>query len=235
MSEFINTADVIGDDEMCDQIIQRTVTEYKENRVTKVGDYAFDGCNQLETVDLPNATTIGVNAFQGCTALSSVNIPKVSVLGKDAFRKCSGITGELCLPELVSITNTYTFSECGMTSVTLPKCTNLGARHTFSYCPNLSRVDLFVVQTLDAETFLSSKNLSTVIIRNTETVCSLGNTDALAGTPVASGAGYIYVPSALLADYQAATNWSTYADQFRALEDYTVDGTTTGELDETKI
>ena len=34
---------------------------------------------------------------------------------------------------------------------------------------------------------------------------------------------------------QAATNWSTYAAQFRALEDYTVDGTTTGELDETKI
>ena len=101
MTEFINTADVIGDDEMCDQIIQRTVTEYKENRVTEVGECAFYGCYKLETVDLPNATTVGQSAFQGCTALSSVNIPKVSVLGNSAFRKCSGITGELCLPELV--------------------------------------------------------------------------------------------------------------------------------------
>lgn len=41
--------------------------------------------------------------------------------------------------------------------------------------------------------------------------------------------------AALVDSYKAATNWSTYADQIRALEDYTVDGTTTGALDETKI
>lgn len=45
--------------------------------------------------------------------------------------------------------------------------------------------------------------------------------------------GYIYVPSALVADYQ--TLLPDYATQFRALEAYTVDGTTTGALDETKI
>ena len=46
---------------------------------------------------------------------------------------------------------------------------------------------------------------------------------------------YIYVPRALVEDYKVATNWSAYADQFRALEDYTVDGTISGDLDETKI
>lgn len=45
--------------------------------------------------------------------------------------------------------------------------------------------------------------------------------------------GYIYVPSALVADYQ--TLLPDYATQFRALEAYTVDGTTTGALDKTKI
>lgn len=55
------------------------------------------------------------------------------------------------------------------------------------------------------------------------------------GTPIANGTGYIYVPSALIEQYKVAENWSTYASQFRALEDYTVDGTITGELDETKI
>ena len=53
--------------------------------------------------------------------------------------------------------------------------------------------------------------------------------------PIASGAGYIYVPAALVDSYKVATNWSTYAAQFRALEDYTVDGTTMGELDPNKI
>lgn len=46
---------------------------------------------------------------------------------------------------------------------------------------------------------------------------------------------YIYVPAALVDSYKVATNWSTYEAKFRALEDYTVDGTTTGDLDETKI
>lgn len=39
-------------------------------------------------------------------------------------------------------------------------------------------------------------------------------------TPMKSGTGYIYVPAALVDSYKAATNWSTYADQIRAIEDY---------------
>lgn len=47
--------------------------------------------------------------------------------------------------------------------------------------------------------------------------------------------GYIYVPRAMVNTLKSATNWSEYATQIRALEDYTIDGTTTGELDESKI
>ena len=51
--------------------------------------------------------------------------------------------------------------------------------------------------------------------------------------------GYVYVPRALIASYQTATNWATlyttHPNVFRALEDYTVDGTITGEFDESKI
>ena len=63
----------------------------------------------------------------------------------------------------------------------------------------------------------------------------LSNTSAFNSTPITFGTGYIYAPRALVDSYKAATNWSTYADQICALEDYTVDGTTTGALDETKI
>ena len=52
---------------------------------------------------------------------------------------------------------------------------------------------------------------------------------------IANGKGYIYVPRAMVDTLKSATNWSTYATQIRALEDYTVDGTITGELDESKI
>ena len=74
-----------------------------------------------------------------------------------------------------------------------------------------------------------------MILRNTEKACGLSNTSALSGTPIESGSGYIYVPAALVDSYKTASNWSTYANQFRALEDYTVDGTTTGALDDSKV
>ena len=80
----------------------------------------------------------------------------------------------------------------------------------------------------------NNRALIALILRS-ETMATLAGTNALSSTPIASGTGYIYVPSALIEDYKVATNWSTYADQFRALEDYTVDGTITGELDESKI
>ena len=53
--------------------------------------------------------------------------------------------------------------------------------------------------------------------------------------PTGAKDGYIYVPRNMVDTLKSATNWSTYADQIRALEDYTVDGTTTGELDESKV
>lgn len=46
--------------------------------------------------------------------------------------------------------------------------------------------------------------------------------------------GFIYVPRSMVDKLKSATNWSTYASQIRALEDWTVDGTTTGEFDESK-
>lgn len=72
MSEFINTAEVLGDEAVVTKIIDRTITEYKENRVTSIGQAALSYCQSLTTVDLPNVTSIGTTAFVGCSALTTV-------------------------------------------------------------------------------------------------------------------------------------------------------------------
>ena len=51
-------------------------------------------------------------------------------------------------------------------------------------------------------------------------VCNLKSTGALLNTPIAQGTGYIYVPKNLMEQYKVATNWTLYATQFRAIEDY---------------
>ena len=104
----------------------------------------------------------------------------------------------------------------------------------FGYCYGLTTADFPNATIINPYTFDHCLTLTKLILRK-NTVCTLSNITALTNTPIASGTGYIYVPSALIDEYKAATNWVTYAAQFRALEDYTVDGTTTGELDESKV
>ena len=43
--------------------------------VTEIGDYAFDGCTSLQSIDIPNSVTeIRAYAFSGCTSLQSIDI-----------------------------------------------------------------------------------------------------------------------------------------------------------------
>lgn len=56
------------------------------------------------------------------------------------------------------------------------------------------------------------------MILRSPTMCTIVHTNAFTGTPIASGTGYIYVPSALVDTYK--TKWSAFANQIRAIEDY---------------
>ena len=46
--------------------------------VLRLGDYAFNNCTSLTTIDLNSVECFGTNCFEGCTALSSVNTSRIS-------------------------------------------------------------------------------------------------------------------------------------------------------------
>lgn len=196
-----------------DSLIMRTITEYRNDRVTEVGRYAFGGCQSLKSVYLPLVTRLRSYAFYSCEGLESID-----------FRTA--------LP-LVTTIETYVFQYCQkLTSVKLPYVTcSIGV---FRGCTRLATADFLGVNSFASQAFSECRQLKSLILRS-DTMTTLGTTNAITDTPIANGTGYVYVPSALVEAYKTATNWSVYANQFRALEDYTVDGTTTGELDETKI
>ena len=119
--------------------------------------------------------------------------------------------------------------------------TKIGA-NAFCSCPNLKIVDLLsVIEEIGGGAFMSCSNLDTLILRNEEIPVNAQHNTAeisigaswLNGTKIANGEGYVYVPKALVTPYgnlsYVTPSW------LRALEDYTVDGTITGELDESKI
>lgn len=131
-------------------------------------------------------------------------------VGNNSFRYCTALTG-----------------------VVFPVAKSVGG-WAFRQCVSLVSADFSEVENVDASAFEECNVLTNLILRK-ESVASLAAKSAFTGTPIESGTGYIYVPAALVDTYKAATNWSNFASQFRALENFTVDGTIIGELDMSKI
>ena len=185
--------------------------------VTIIDEYAFSTCSSLASVNFPSATSIGANAFYTCSELTSVNFPQATSIGTNAFNSCSKLTSAN-FPQVTSI-NSLAFSSClKLTSADFPLATSIGA-NAFYGCSELTSVDFPLATSIGQQAFRNCTKLVTLILRNTDTICTL-DSRALASTPIDSGTGYIYVPSALLESYKTAANWSTYTNQIRAIEDY---------------
>lgn len=175
-------------------------------------------------------------------------IDKITAVA-DAIRSKAGTTAPMTFDEMVEAINGLGGGDTGGSqldalidrSITEVRSNVTSISNSaFQNCSNLTTADFPVVTSIGNYAFNSCSKLTTVILQS-ETMVTLSNTNAFTKTPIASGTGYIYVPRELLSDtdstkdYRQATNWSTYAAQFRTLEDYTVDGTITGELDWDKI
>lgn len=216
--------------------------------VKHISKQAFQSSNSLASVDFPKVESIEDMAFSSCKLLEEINMPNLErtifdVTGS-TFGTCTALSS-VYFPKLIEISNNC-FQYCeNLTDVKFPSVEIVGTR-AFTQCTKLRSIEFQKMISLPSRLFYHCYSLKVVILRS-ETMCALDATDAFGncyhflGTvnvtynPDGLKDGYIYVPKAIIEDYKAATNWSTYADRFRALEDYTVDGTITGELDESKI
>ncbi len=119
------------------------VTELKiPAGITKVKDYAFEGCSGLTSIEIPDSvTSIGENAFSGCSGLTSVEIPdSVTEIGYCAFEDCSGLKS-VTIGEGVTSIVPLAFHGCNeLTSVTIgSNVTSIGER-AFDGCEGLTSI-----------------------------------------------------------------------------------------------
>lgn len=72
---------------------EATAVEIPEG-VTAIGDWAFFGCEALESVTMPESLTeLGFAAFSGCTALTNLSLPENLIsIGDRAFSECRSLT-----------------------------------------------------------------------------------------------------------------------------------------------
>ena len=170
-------------------LVERTLTEYSNSDITKVGSRAFYGystltsiefqncslvsyqafclCSALQTVSLPNCLVVDNGAFSSCSALTNIYIPKCTSLGNETFHSCPVVS--LDLPELTG-TDVSTFAFCSfLTSISVPKLTGNPGQYTFNCCYALPSIVLPKVSSLGSSIFRSCRALSAVYLLNNTT------------------------------------------------------------------
>ena len=194
---------------------------------------AFNMCSSLTSINLPELLTVPSGyTFYYCSALQTVNLPKLTSLAANMFTGCSSLQ-TITLDNASSVGGSNVFQDCSnLQSIRLPKIQFAAyLSNMFSGCTNILEIDLgnsnLAGGAFGNTTFVGCASLKALVLRY-GTVNSLNSTASFNNSSIAAGTGYIYVPRSLVATYESATNWSTYAGQFKAIEDYTSDGTIDG-------
>lgn len=204
--------------------------------VTGIGDGAFYGCTSLSSVTIPDSVTgIGNGAFYGCTSLSSVTIPdSVTGIGGRVFCGCASLSS-ITIPSSVVNVGLDAFEGCS--SITSATINSVSVGTFLRDCPLETVVMGDNVKTIENYAFNSMTTIRTVEIGSGITeimdnpfysensVMESITIKAVTPPPI----GYIcfdgtnncpiYVPSASVDTYKAASGWSTYASRIQAIQE----------------
>ena len=169
------------------------------------------------TIDASNVPTIKDRAFSGYSGLTSVTIVGSPYVGNYCFENCTGIT-TLNIDDLTRFNTSYynantgAFRACtGLTVICLKGYGNYGLpSYVFENCTGITTADIKTCTGFQ-EPFKGCTSLRTLIIRKSDSVPSLANAVQYALTGIYNNPNdsVIYVPNALIASYQTASNWST--------------------------
>ena len=111
--------------------------------VTKVGEYAFKDCRNLQAVSLPQGVTVSDYGFQNCCGLYSLTIPRgVTRIGISALQSCSGLRA-VSLPNGLTQISDYCFAQCGsLARATIPDTVTTLGGGVFASCVSLAEIAL---------------------------------------------------------------------------------------------
>ena len=183
--------------------------------VTSLTYNTFMGCYALKSVTLPNTLkVIGTNAFYYCMSLPHIDIPNsVTGISSQAFMYCYSLQ-ELTIPSgVTAITNYMCYCPYALQKVVFPSGLKTIGTYAFYNAYSLSTVTIpSGVTSIGTYAFRYCYGVKTYYVYPT--------TPPTLGTNVFEGIqsdAIIYVPSASVDTYKAATGWKTYAANIQAM------------------
>ena len=205
---------------------------------TVLGSGCFESCSALENFYAPRVTTFSATRqFAGCESLKTINFENLVTLTGNRNNNSNTIylsvpnIEEISLQKVALVPSYYFASYSQLEKLWLPSASQLN-NSAFRNCIKLSRVEFAAVKSLGTYVFAGDTNLEVVKFMDLSRVngstfngCTklsklyiLGSSMAIlsgasnnfTNAGITTTAGAIYVPSSLVATYQANASWSRY-------------------------
>ena len=194
---------VLTVDRIKEQAFSRSgITSVSSQSVAQVGANAFVDCHQLVSANFSglinlSGSLVGSQMFFNCKRMTSIGFPELIWVADSMFRACTAIVYGI-FPKAEHI---HQNSLLGCISL---QAVDVGAKATGALTAANNLIH-------GSSAFSGCTVLNKLIIRQTNRIMALNNINAFNNTPFADGkaGGTLYVPQALIASYEAATNWST--------------------------
>ena len=182
--------------------------------VTSFGSSVFNYCYSLPHITIPEGvTSIDSSTFFNCKSLRNIIIPEgVTSIGSNAFSSCASLLN-IIIPEGVTSISDSTFSNChALVNIDIPEGVTSIGNSAFYACNCLANINIPEnVTSIGSQAFYNCRSLASITLNST-TPPVLSATSAFSS--IAADCVF-YVPNEALAEYQTATNWSSFADQMQ--------------------
>ena len=134
----VNNKNYMSEDGILFNKLQTEILKYPEGKkekeyiipekVTSIGDYAFNECSSLKSINIPEGvTSIGRYAFSGCSSLKNITIPSsVTSIEERAFYECSSLK-DINIPS--SVINIGGIAAIDKTTIIYTKSNSEGHRY----------------------------------------------------------------------------------------------------------
>ena len=140
--------------------------------VTSIGDYAFQGCDNLTSVTIGNGvTSIGYEAFEGCDSLRSIVIPdSVTSISSSAFYECTNLTSVTIGNSVTSIGSSAFYRCTSLMNIVIPDgVTSIGFSAFYS-CDSLTSIVIpDSVTSIGSDAFRDCDSLTSIVIPDSVT------------------------------------------------------------------